>query len=151
MLLISAFSDASGLGVNYDKSALLPTILSDNLAPILRLSPWPDLVLTTSYTHLGVLIGADVTTGVLFEGHSPKTLTGLVSAVKREIRRHVPPVSWIWTPGHCGIEGNEYADRMAELGSKKSRQQDCPPCICHPPPFWSFFLSSGGAKAPALA
>jgi hypothetical protein len=86
MLIISAFSDASGLGINYDKSALLPTILSDNLAPILRLSPWPDLVLTTSYTHLGVLIGADVTTEMIFEKAHEKAvarLTGFAPAVRR--------------------------------------------------------------------
>ena len=62
--MISAFSDVSGLGVNKDKSAAIPTADPSHWAEIrgsLAVCPWPDLPLKESGTHLGILIGREVT------------------------------------------------------------------------------------------
>lgn len=54
----------SGLGINKDKSAVISTgspRFSSQIKLDLKSSPWPDLVLKESGTHLGILIGRDVT------------------------------------------------------------------------------------------
>jgi hypothetical protein len=61
---LSLFSTLSGLGINKDKSLVLSASDPSTHAAIrsgLLESPWPDLPLKTRGTHLGVIIGRDVT------------------------------------------------------------------------------------------
>jgi ribonuclease HI len=74
MVIISEFAIVSGLGVNFDKSAILPTLpLSFNPSLLLR-CPWPQVKVVNSYTHLGVLIGHNITTTQIFQKPHNKAL-----------------------------------------------------------------------------
>jgi hypothetical protein len=58
MHIITHFSHLSGLGINTDKSALLPTIPDfpshSPTQAFISSSPWKDLLLVSQYRHLGV-------------------------------------------------------------------------------------------------
>ena len=61
---ISAFSRVSGLGINKDKSLVLstaPPAAHHAIRVGLLASPWPDLALKSRGTHLGIVLGRDVT------------------------------------------------------------------------------------------
>jgi hypothetical protein len=78
LLLITQFSFVSGLGINRDKSAAIPT--SDPSSwPLIRselsLCPWKDLPLKESGTHLGILIGRSVTLEMLWNGPLQKAVS----------------------------------------------------------------------------
>ena len=71
LVVIDEFSRVSGLGVNKDKSVAIPTAGEESWLSIsneLLASPWPDLPLRASGTHLGILIGREVTLGMLWKG-----------------------------------------------------------------------------------
>ena len=60
----SLFSSISGLGINKDKSVVLtasPSSCHDSIRDNLAASLWPDLLLKDKGTHLGIVIGRDVT------------------------------------------------------------------------------------------
>ena len=64
LLEISSFSALSGLGINKNKSVVIPTGAPDTWDKTqsqLHISPWPDLTIQPSGTHLGILIGREVT------------------------------------------------------------------------------------------
>ena len=64
LLEISKFSALSGMGVNKSKSVVIPTGAPDtwdSTQDQLRNSPWPDLTVQPTGTHLGILIGREVT------------------------------------------------------------------------------------------
>ena len=67
--VITIFSRLSGLGINRDKSCVISSGPPSSL-PALRTelarSPWPDLPLRDSTTHLGIVIGREVTLGDIF-------------------------------------------------------------------------------------
>ena len=70
LTLISTFSEASGLGINREKSLVLttsPPSSHDDIRSALLRSPWPDLPLRDRGTHLGVVIGRDVTLDEIWE------------------------------------------------------------------------------------
>ena len=75
--LISVFSVVSGLGVNNDKSVAIPTA-GPLKWPAIRLElascPWKDLPLKESGTHLGILVGCQVTLEMLWKGPVGKAL-----------------------------------------------------------------------------
>ena len=67
MKMIDAFAKTSGLGINYDKTAVLPTMVDEfDPGAILR-SPWREVVLARRYVHLGVLIGHGVSVEDIFQ------------------------------------------------------------------------------------
>jgi len=71
LLFITRFSVVSGLGINRDKSAAIPTADPAHWPLIqeqLRSCPWKDLPLKESGTHLGILIGRDVTLKMIWDG-----------------------------------------------------------------------------------
>ena len=73
--LISVFSEVSGLGVNRDKSMAIPSGDPGHWGSIrvaLRASPWPDLPLRESGTHLGIMVGRAVTLAHLWAGPTAK-------------------------------------------------------------------------------
>jgi ribonuclease HI len=85
MHIITHFSLLSGLGINTDKSALLPTIPdSSTHTPIQTLissSPWKDLLLVDQYLHLGVLVGHGVTLAQQFAVPHAKAMGRLRSYI----------------------------------------------------------------------
>ena len=88
LALISRFSEVSGLGVNKDKSAAIPTSDPKTWPAIraeLATSPWKDLILKESGTHLGILIGREVTLERLWAGPIKKALAR-ISASKSLVR-----------------------------------------------------------------
>ena len=86
--LISVFSVVSGLGVNKDKSVAIPTA-GPLKWPAIRLElascPWKDLPLKESGTHLGILVGRQVTLEMLWKGPVGKALAK-VQACKTLVR-----------------------------------------------------------------
>jgi hypothetical protein len=80
--LISCFSHISGLGINKDKSCMLSTAHPsryDLLRPELVRSPWPDLSLNESGTHLGIKIGYSVTLDDIWAGPVSKATSRINS------------------------------------------------------------------------
>jgi hypothetical protein len=78
--LVSEFSLVSGLGINKDKSAVVPASSPKKFAQIrleLKASPWPDLPLKDSGTHLGILIGRDVSLEDIWGSPMSKALAKL--------------------------------------------------------------------------
>ena len=78
--LVSEFSLVSGLGINKDKSVVVSTSSPKKFGRIrleLKASPWPDLPLKDSGTHLGILIGRDVTLDDIWSSPMSKALTRL--------------------------------------------------------------------------
>ena len=41
--------------------------------------------------------------------------------LKRTLAKTRSPITILWIPSHCGIDGNETADRLANAGTKKSQ------------------------------
>ncbi len=77
LLIISSFSAISGLGINKTKSVAVPTSDPSNWSSLraeLLASPWPDLPLRESGTHLGILIGRDVTLEHIWAGPLTKAI-----------------------------------------------------------------------------
>ena len=71
--LIRNYSKFSGLGVNWDKSAILPSLPMSNVSKaMLRLSGFDDIIITTRAVYLGVLIGTDITTIDIFQNAAEK-------------------------------------------------------------------------------
>ena len=71
LIIISSFSLVSGLGINKKKSVVIPTGSSDTWELIqnqLISSPWPDLTIQPSGTHLGIIIGRDITLEDVWKG-----------------------------------------------------------------------------------
>lgn len=71
LLLITSFSNVSGLGINKSKSMVIPSCPPEDWALIqeqLRASSWPDLTVQAAGTHLGILIGRDVTLEDIWKG-----------------------------------------------------------------------------------
>lgn len=99
---ISVFSSISGLGINYDKSAVLPTLPDNFDADLIKYSPWPNLVTVSEYKHLGVLIGYDMTTERMFAAaHSEATrrLLAYRSVIRRlPVHKRIAVVNTFITP-----------------------------------------------------
>jgi hypothetical protein len=77
---VSEFSVVSGLGINKDKSVVVSTSSPKKFGRIrreLKASPWPDLPLKDSGTHLGILIGRDVTLEGVWSSPMSKALARL--------------------------------------------------------------------------
>jgi len=78
LTLISRFSVVSGLGINKTKSLAIPTADEPHWPAIrsdLRSCPWPDLPLLKEGTHLGIVIGRDVTLEKVWEGPVSKAVS----------------------------------------------------------------------------
>ena len=87
MLLITAFADISGLGVNDDKSRLLSTIpLDDDQIDEILHSPWPELKRVDTLTYLGIVFGHEVTVEDVFAKPLAK-LAGRITLYGHVIRR----------------------------------------------------------------
>ena len=83
LLTISTFSRLSGLGINRDKSCVVssaPVATYGRLREELRDCPWPDLPLRDSATHLGIVIGRNVTLADIFESPYKKAITRINGA-----------------------------------------------------------------------
>ena len=66
--LIRNYSKNSGLGVNWDKSSVLPSSpLSSEALGLLRLSGYSEIQITERALYLGVLIGTNITTRDIFQ------------------------------------------------------------------------------------
>ena len=68
--LITEFSSLSGLGINKTKSCVISSGSNKSqmvLSEALKHCPWPGLPLRPSATHLGIVIGRDVTLEMVFE------------------------------------------------------------------------------------
>lgn len=59
--------------------------------------------------------------GWLTAAKQPVKNKDLWQALDKECERH--NVSWKWVKGHAGIEGNEIADELANLGIEKMREK----------------------------
>ncbi len=80
---LSLFSSLSGLGINKIKSLVLSASDPSSYAAIrsgLLASPWPDLPLKTRGTHLGVVIGRDVTLDEIWNTPYKKALERIRAA-----------------------------------------------------------------------
>ena len=67
--LITTFSQLSGLGINRDKSCVISSGPPSSLVALrteLASCPWPELPLRDTTTHLGIVIGREVTLGDIF-------------------------------------------------------------------------------------
>jgi ribonuclease HI/exonuclease III len=75
---INVFSSFSGLGINKDKSCVLctsPPSHHEFVRNALLSSPWPDLTLKEKGTHLGIVIGREVTLMDIWETPFKKALS----------------------------------------------------------------------------
>lgn len=86
MRIIDSFSEVSGLGINYDKTALMPSLPSDFEPSAVLRSPWPAIVVADRYTHLGVLIGPEVTPEEIFR-KAHEEATGRVASYGQVVRK----------------------------------------------------------------
>ena len=87
LLEISKFSILSGLGINKNKSVVIPTgdpSTWDSTQAQLCHCPWPDLTIQASGTHLGIIIGRDVTLDDLWRAP--------ITKAKERIRQCAPLV-----------------------------------------------------------
>lgn len=80
--------------------------------------------ITSSTTHLYILTDSRFARGILAEDNTPRSqaIVSLSLAVKRmmsTIPSHVA-LKICWVPAHVGIEDNEHADFLADLGSTAS-------------------------------
>ncbi len=71
---ITVFSRCTGLGINHDKSAVLPTAPGMIGEDFLNNSPWPEIKIVSNYKHLGVIIGYDIHTEHIFQQAHEKAL-----------------------------------------------------------------------------
>lgn len=81
--LISTFSTVSGMGVNKDKSGVIttsPPSRHDYIRNALLHSPWPDLNLKPSGTHLGIPIGRLITLDDIWSAPLSKLLARVSTA-----------------------------------------------------------------------
>ena len=78
MKMVNEFWQASGLGINENKTAIIRA-KGDIIETTLGDSPWRDIKTPSRYKYLGVLIGHDVTTDDIFEA----SIEGLVSRAQR--------------------------------------------------------------------
>ena len=88
---IDAFSLVSGLGINKSKSFVLPTgdvSLFSSYRDLLNRSPWPDLDIREKGTHLGIVIGRNVTLSDIWDIPLQKALARIRSA--RSFVRSLP-------------------------------------------------------------
>jgi ribonuclease HI len=74
MQIVDLFTTVSGLGINQDKSALLPTRACTNQEQLLSDCPWQDIQMVKDYKHLGVLMGYEITTENIFKKAHDKAL-----------------------------------------------------------------------------
>lgn len=91
LALIDNFAAVSGLGVNKSKSIILTTAPPPEHPHIKRListSPWPDLPLASEGTHLGIVIGREVTLERIFASPTTKALARI--ALYRPILAALP-------------------------------------------------------------
>ena len=56
MRLVDSFRQASGLGINEDKTRII-SVRSSDISASLSACPWKEVKLAASYKHLGILIG----------------------------------------------------------------------------------------------
>ena len=83
LIVISRFSFLSGLGINKDKSCVISSAPSSThvfLRAELLNCPWPDLPLRGSATHLGIVVGREVTLADIFESPYKKAVDRIKSA-----------------------------------------------------------------------
>jgi endonuclease/exonuclease/phosphatase family metal-dependent hydrolase len=66
MELVNDFRSASGLGVNEDKTVILPA-KDEDLADAVAGCPWPQVKVADKYKYLGILFGRQVTTHDIYE------------------------------------------------------------------------------------
>ena len=81
--IIDSFSIVSGLGINRDKSFVLTTSPPSSHSLIrsgLAASPWPDLPLKEKGTHLGIVIGREVTLDEIWSTPLAKAISKLRSS-----------------------------------------------------------------------
>ena len=64
--------------------------------------------------------------GVLTRGHTPRRLIPLCRSASESLAALGQEIIPIWTPGHCGILGNEIADRLADKGARRSKALGLP-------------------------
>ena len=69
MRLLDSFRSVSGLGINENKTKVLPTmsLTERQKSSFLETSPWSSIQLTTRYKYLGVHIGLNLTNVMVFE------------------------------------------------------------------------------------
>jgi ribonuclease HI len=58
--------------------------------------------------------------GTLSLGHSTRANPRLIEATKRALASSIHSISFIKVPAHCGVSGNEIADRIANIGTDRS-------------------------------
>ena len=79
MKIIDVFALISGLGINTDKSAILPS-LPDMVGDMdMTNCPWSDIKIVESYKHLGMLIGFDLQLENIFQVAHEKAMARLES------------------------------------------------------------------------
>jgi hypothetical protein len=81
--LIDTFSLLSGLGVNRDKSCIVPSAPSlrfDYFRSLLALSSWPDIPFREKATHLGIVLGRLVTLDDIWEVPMKKAISRINSS-----------------------------------------------------------------------
>jgi ribonuclease HI len=103
----------AALGVSTNNRAeIMAIFLAINAADHWFKSPRKIVIMTDSLFAIGVLD----------KGHSTKSSPILIAITKtlREMSRH--EISFIHCPAHCGLMGNEIADRIANRGSAESSQ-----------------------------
>jgi ribonuclease HI len=72
------------------------------------------------YTQLYIFTDSQFTKGVLTLGWRSNTHPALARKIKQMIRDFPIPVIISWVPAHVGLNSNERADKLADLGSAKS-------------------------------
>ena len=55
-----------------------------------------------------------------------KKTSKIALGISNQIAAHVVHVTLQWIPGHCNINGNEKADKLAKIGATKPQKN--PPC-----------------------
>ena len=78
--------------------------------------------------HVHILSDSSYALGCVFGAWVSKTNAALVRSIKKLLQRAstLIDVHSDWVPGHCGVEGNEHADRAAVRGSMDSKRRHHP-------------------------
>ena len=77
--------------------------------------------------NITICSDSNLAIGLVAKGWSSKTNQSLVLLIRKKIREFSNLVSFIWTPGHEDIPGNEIANRLANIGSSHSKKFNMPP------------------------
>lgn len=114
----------SGIGVVVYEPGCAPQLIAENIGPGTNnraelAAIWRGLKAIPDITRR-VIIRSDseYAAGVLTKDWTLKSNVELITAIREDLALRGDRVSFEYVPGHEGVEGNELADRLANMGRK---------------------------------